>query len=191
MRIALACVLVFAVGCRKQEHAKPSELQGSAVVPTADAAEATGSGSAEGSAAGSGDVAGSAGSGDAAGSAAGSAAAGGDMVPDAPPAKDKSLIAALQKAGVKGEDGAGKTVWLVENLDCSVNSQGKPSTHECSAPAAKGAAAKAVIAALVDRKVEPVKEHGDVVVYKLANVRCRSLNEAEKGTPKEDCELTK
>jgi hypothetical protein len=37
--------------------------------------------------------------------------------------------------------------------------------------------------------VKPVKEHGDVVTFKVAQVRCRSLDEGDSGAA-DECEVT-
>ncbi|HTL33388.1 MAG TPA: tetratricopeptide repeat protein [Kofleriaceae bacterium] len=101
---------------------------------------------------------------------------------------DQALIDALQAAGVEWESGAGKSVLLVENLECRENHQSKPTTYDCTAPAVKGKAAQALVGALVGKKLAPAKEHGDVVTYK-ASVRCRSFNEGESAEP-DACEVT-
>jgi hypothetical protein len=102
---------------------------------------------------------------------------------------DQALIKALEGAGLEWESGAGKSVILVENLECRENHQSKPTSYDCTQPATKGKPAKAIVDALVARKVAPTKEHGDVVTYKLASIRCRSFNEGDSGQP-DACEVT-
>jgi len=103
---------------------------------------------------------------------------------------DQQLISALEGAGVEWESGAGKSVLLVKDLTCRQSNQTKPATYECERPAVKGKQAKAIIDNLIARKLEPVKEHGDVVTYTAASVRCRALNEGDSGAP-DECEVTK
>jgi tetratricopeptide (TPR) repeat protein len=101
---------------------------------------------------------------------------------------DDELMAALTAAGIDWDCGAGKCVQLVENLECKENHQVKPTTYECTTPAVKGAPAKALIGNLLDRKIAPAKEHGDMVTYKASSVRCRSFNEGDSGQP-DECEV--
>jgi tetratricopeptide (TPR) repeat protein len=103
--------------------------------------------------------------------------------------EDQALMTALEKVGVEWESGAGKSVLRVENLECQENHQSKKPSYECTSPKAKGDPAKAIIAALGGKKVAPVKEHGDMVTFKVAMVRCRSFNEGDSGEP-DLCEIT-
>lgn len=103
--------------------------------------------------------------------------------------EDQALMLALEGAGVEWQSGAGKSVLLVENVECTTNNQTKIPTWTCASPAAKGKQALALIAALGGKNVAPVKEHGDVVTYKVASIRCRSFNEGDSGAP-DACEIT-
>jgi len=102
---------------------------------------------------------------------------------------DQALMDALGAAGVEWQSGAGKEVLLVENLECKQNNQEKPSTYSCTTPKADGKKAQAIIAALNARNVKPAKEHGDVVTFKVASVRCRSLVEGDSNAA-DACEVT-
>jgi tetratricopeptide (TPR) repeat protein len=103
--------------------------------------------------------------------------------------EDQALMTALEAAGVEWQSGAGKSVLLVENLECTENHQSKKTAYECTAPAVKGDAAKAIVAALGGKKIAPVKDHGDVSTFKVASVRCRSFNEGDSGAA-DACEVT-
>ena len=113
--------------------------------------------------------------------------------PAAPKSKakpiDQALMSALEAAGVEWDSGAGKSVLLVQDLKCRQSNQTKPATYECETPAVKGKVAKAIVDNLIERKLEPVKEHGDVVTFAAASVRCRSFNEGESGAP-DECDVT-
>jgi tetratricopeptide (TPR) repeat protein len=104
-------------------------------------------------------------------------------------AEDQALMTALEDAGVEWQSGAGKSVLLVENVECRENHQPKIPTYECTVPAIKGKPAHAIISALGMRKIAPVKDHGDISTFKVATVRCRSLNEGDSGAA-DSCEVT-
>ncbi|CAN5487644.1 hypothetical protein BH11MYX1_BH11MYX1_20200 [soil metagenome] len=103
--------------------------------------------------------------------------------------EDQAMMAALEAAGIEWDSGAGKSILLVEQLRCSENHQQKPTSYECTSPAAKGKTAKAIVESLIAHKLVPAKEHGDVATYE-ARVRCRSFNEGDSGQP-DECEVTK
>jgi tetratricopeptide (TPR) repeat protein len=114
------------------------------------------------------------------------------LPPVKPAAKplDQALIDALDAAGVQWESGAGKSVLLVSKLECRHSNQTKPSTYECTNPAVKDKAAQALVANLSARKIAPSKEHGDVVTFTVAEVKCTSLDEGDSGKP-DSCAITK
>jgi hypothetical protein len=103
---------------------------------------------------------------------------------------DQALIDALDAAGVPWESGAGKSVLLVQKLECRQNNQTKPSTYACTSPAVTDKPAQALVENLVARKVAPSKEHGDVVTYSASEVRCTSLDEGDSGKA-DSCTVTK
>lgn len=103
--------------------------------------------------------------------------------------EDQALMLALEGAGVDWQSGAGKSVLFVENLECTENQQVKPTTYECASPKLTGKQAADLVGALNGKKIAPVKEHGDVVTYKVASIRCRTFNEGESGAP-DVCEIT-
>jgi hypothetical protein len=80
-------------------------------------------------------------------------------------------------------------VLLVENVECTENHQVKPTTYECASPKLKGKQAAALVGAINGKKVAPVKEHGDMVTFKVASIRCRSFNEGDSGAA-DECEVT-
>ena len=98
---------------------------------------------------------------------------------------DQQMIDALEAAGVEWNSGAGKSVLYVENVECH---QGKASMFECTMPATKGKPAKQLVDALVAHKIAPTKEHGDMMTYKAASVRCRTFNEGESAAP-DECDV--
>lgn len=114
------------------------------------------------------------------------------LPPPKPAAKpvDQALIDALEEAGVQWESGAGKSVLLVEKLECRQSNQTKPSTYACTNPAVTDKVAQAIIANLNSRKLAPSKEHGDVVTFTASSVKCTSLNEGDSKKP-DTCEVTK
>jgi tetratricopeptide (TPR) repeat protein len=108
--------------------------------------------------------------------------------PNATP-EDQAMMAALEAAGIEWDSGAGKSVLLVEHLQCSEDHKQQPIRYECTTPAAKGQTAKAIVESLVAHKLDAVKGPGGVVAYEAASVRCRSFNEGDSGQP-DACEVT-
>ncbi len=102
--------------------------------------------------------------------------------------EDQALMDALERSGVEWESGAGKSVLLVQNVECRQDPRPKQLTTTCTSPEISGPAATALVAALETRNVTPTDDKG-VAVYKVASIRCRSFNEGDSGAP-DACEIT-
>lgn len=104
---------------------------------------------------------------------------------------DAKLMDALTPANLVWQGAAGKTVEIVENVECT-ETTAKPPVYACASPALSGKDAQALVENLVARKVAP-KAEGDKKTYKVASIKCTSYDvETESGQfPADACDITK